>query len=246
MKPVIAVTMWRQTLPTALADETELHTLFEGYTRALDEAGALSILIGHLDPEDVDQVLDRVDGLLVTGGGDLDPVTYGQANTNSTRIESGVDARDIALIRRARAQQLPVLGICRGLQAINVALGGTLSQHVLGGQDRSHPSQSGDPEERAEHRHAVDFEPWSRLAKVYGTTQRDVNSLHHQAVKEVGQGLVAAGRTSAGSIEAIETTDPDWPVLAVQWHPEMMDDDPAEGALFSAFVADARAAHIVA
>lgn len=245
MKPVIAVTMWRQTLPTALADETELHTLFQGYTTALDEAGAVSMLIGHLDPDDVGQVLSRVDGLVVTGGGDLDPATYGQPNTHSNQIEPGADARDIALIRGAKRAQLPVLGICRGIQAISVAFGGSLSQHVPGETDPGHPKQPDDPTRRLEHRHIVEFEPGSRLAEIYGTHERGVNSLHHQAVSHLGEGFKAVAMTPGGSIEAIESTDPDWPVLAVQWHPEMMRDDPAEAKLFAAFVADAKAAHIV-
>ncbi len=242
MKPVIAVTMWRQTLPTFVADETRLHTLVQDYTEALDEAGVVAMLIGHLDANEADQVLDRVDGLVITGGGDLDPATYGHENTASIRIEAGADARDIALVRGARQRRMPVLGICRGLQVINVAFGGALGQHVLGGDDPSHPNQSEDATIRAEHRHIVEFEPGCRLAAIYGAGERKVNSLHHQAATTVGDGLQVVGRTREGSIEAIESVEADWPVLAVQWHPEMMGDDPTEANLFSAFVADVVAA----
>lgn len=240
MKPVLAVTMWRRTAPTYLYDETPLHTLVDDYARAIDRAGAVAMMLGRLDPDDVDEVLDLVHGLIVTGGGDLDPASYGHPNHASTDIEPDADRRDLALIRAARERGLPVLGICRGHQAINVALGGALSQHVLGEHD-THPDRAGTATERNDHRHVVVFEPASRLASIYGTVERKVNSLHHQAVIEVGEGLAVTARTPDGAIEAVESADPGWPALGVQWHPEMLGDDPAENRLFAAFVADALA-----
>jgi putative glutamine amidotransferase len=240
MKPVVAVTMWRRTAPTYLYDETPLHTLVDDYARAIDRAGAVAMMLGRLDPDDVDEVLDLVHGLVVTGGGDIDPSAYGHRNRGSADIEPDADRRDLALIRAAHERGMPVLGICRGHQAINVALGGALRQHVLG-EHAAHPERAGTAVERNDHRHVVVFEPGCRLAAIYGTEERKVNSLHHQAVIEVGDGLAVTARTPDGAIEAVESTDPGWPVLAVQWHPEMLGEDPAEDSLFAAFVNDALA-----
>jgi len=238
MKPVIAVTMWRQDLATFLAEETPLHTLGQDYTNALEKAGAIPLLIAHLDPADVGRVLDRVDGLVISGGGDFDPASYGHANTQSERIEPDADARDIALIRAARQRGIPCLGICRGHQALNIAFGGALRQHVVGHEDPAHPALDADPAVRCEYRHPVTFSEDSRFAEIYGTVERKVNSLHHQAVVELGDGLRMVGETAGGFVEAVESTDPAWRALGVQWHPEMMADDPAEDALFRAFVTD--------
>ena len=241
MKPVVAVTTWKRNVDTFLGPKIGLHTLVEQYGHALDRAGAIFMLVADLHPTDADLILDRVDGLVVTGGGDIDPARYGQANTASVRIETSHDARDIALIQGAKMRRMPVLGICRGLQALNVAFGGTLTQHVLADANTSHPPHSDEAIERNEHRHVVEFDDGCRLADIYGVEERKVNSLHHQAVVAVGQGLVVVGRSLDGSIEAVESTDPAWPVMAVQWHPEMLEQDAAEDGLFAAFVKDAAA-----
>jgi putative glutamine amidotransferase len=133
---------------------------------------------------------------------------------------------------------MPVLGICRGHQALNVAFGGALRQHVLGQEDPAHPTLDDDPAVRNEYRHVVTFTEDSRFAQIYSTVERKVNSLHHQAVVEIGEGLRAVGETEGGLIEAVESTDPGWRALGVQWHPEMMVDDPAEDRLFKTFVDD--------
>lgn len=237
MKPTVAVTMWRRQAPTFLYDETYMHTLVDDYVRALDRSGVVMLMLGRLDAGDVAQVLDRVDGLVITGGGDFDPARYGAENTHSVGIEPEADQRDLALARFAQERQLPVLGICRGLQAVNIALGGTLHQEVNGSSE-DHPALADTPDERNTHRHAVHFDPESRLTRIYGATERKVNSLHHQGVARLGSGLKVAGTTSDGGVEALEAADPDWPLMAVQWHPEMLD-DPAETRLFEAFVEDA-------
>ena len=239
MRPIVAVTSWLRRSDTFLGPETPLHTLPDFYAAALDRAGAAMVLVSHLDPTDAESMLDRVDGLVVTGGGDIDPAEYRQDNIHAEQIEPALDARDLALIRAARERGMPVLGICRGLQAINVACGGSLIQHALFDDDHHHPTLAAEAEERNAYRHVVHFTPESRMAGVYGSTERKVNSLHHQAVRHVGEGLDAVGTTPDGQIEAIESSG-EWPVLAVQWHPEMLD-DPAERELFAAFVADAAA-----
>ena len=238
MKPIVAVTTWTRSAPTFISDDTTMYTLLEDYARALAQAGAVMLLVGALEPDGAPAVLDRVDGLVVTGGGDLDPAMYDSENTHSANIDQAADLRDLALIRAAQRRAMPVLGICRGLQAVNVALGGTLRQEVNGASD-DHPALADTPDERNLHRHAVIFSPDCRLADIYGSTERKVNSLHHQGIEHLGVGLRSVGETADGSVEAIESLDPRWPLIAVQWHPEMLD-DPAEDRLFRGFADYAR------
>lgn len=174
---------------------------------------------------------------MLTGGGDIDPRQYNAPNTESTNIDRHADRRDMALLQGAHERRMPMLCICRGHQALNVALGGSLHQHMVG-DDPIHPVFADVAEERNAYRHIVEIEPGSRLAAVYGTTERKVNSLHHQSVSSVGDGLRAVAWAPDGHIEAVESTT-GWPVLSVQWHPEMPDDE-SEGRLFAAFVTDAQ------
>ena len=239
MRPMVAVTTSMRVLDTYLGLGADVHTLFETYAGALDRAGASQLMVGRMHAGDAYRVLDRVAGLVVTGGRDLDPALYGQVNTASVGIYEPDDTRDIALLQEAYSRRMPVLAICRGLQAVNVVLGGRLHQHVLSDSNPEHPTLAGEPDERNAHRHAVRLVEGSRLASIYGTTERQVNSLHHQAISRVATGLDVVGRTPGGAIEAVESTDPAWPLLAVQWHPEMLESG-EEAGLFEAFVEDAR------
>ena len=239
MKPMVAVTTSMRVAATYLGRESGLHALLDFYAEALDRAGASQLLVGQMHADDAGRVLDRVDGLVVTGGRDLDPAIYGQENTASVGIYEGDDTRDIALILEAYRRRMPVLAICRGLQAANVALGGELHQHMLSDSDPEHPTPASRPEVRNVHRHRIRLDESCRLASIYGTTIREVNSLHHQAISRPAPGLGVVARTPGGAIEAVESTDPTWPLLAVQWHPEMLGAD-EESVLFEAFVEDAR------
>lgn len=239
MRPMVAVTTSMRVLDTYLGRRSDVHTLLATYAAALHRAGAAQLLIGRMHAGDAHRVLDGVAGLVVTGGRDLDPALYGEENTASVGIYEPDDTRDIALLLEAHRRRMPVLAICRGLQAVNVVLGGRLHQHVLSDSDPEHPTLAGSPDERNAHRHMVRLVDGCRLASVYGTTARRVNSLHHQAISRVAPGLAVVGRTPGGAIEAVESTDPAWPLLAVQWHPEML--EPREEApLFEAFVEDAK------
>ena len=227
-----------RTVDTHLGPQCDLHTLLDTYAVALDRAGATLLMVGRMRDDEAGRVMDRVDGMVVTGGRDLDPALYGQDNTAGVGIYAGDDTRDIALIRGAYERKMPVLAICRGLQAVNVALGGELHQHMLSDSDPEHPTPADKPMERNAHRHMVDFAQGCRLAAVYGEAERAVNSLHHQGISRLAPGLTVAARTPGGAIEAVESTDHTWPLLAVQWHPEMLG-HAEEFALFSAFVEDA-------
>ena len=238
MQPIVAVTTSMRVLDTYLGRGTGIHALLDFYAAALELAGASQLLVGHLHADDAPRVLDAVDGLVVTGGRDLDPALYGQENTASVGIHEGDDTRDIALILEAYRRRMPVLAICRGLQAVNVALGGELHQHMLSDSDPEHPTPADRPEERNSRRHPIEFDEDCHLAGIYGRTGREVNSLHHQAISRPAPGLRVVARTPGGAIEAVESDDPTWPLLAVQWHPEMLGAH-EESVLFEAFVENA-------
>ena len=239
LRPVVAVTTTTRIDNRYTDPPCDLHTLMDTYTLALDQAGAAPMLVGRMRPEDASLIMDRVDGLVVSGGRDVAPVLYGQDNTASMESHPGDDGRDIALVLEARRRKMPVLGICRGIQAVNVALGGELHQHVLSDSDAEHPPAPEDTMDLRLHRHTVELAAGCRLAAIYGGAERKVNSIHHQAISRPAPGLTVTGRTPSGSIEAVESADPDWPLLAVQWHPEMLDLE-EESALFTAFVDDVR------
>ena len=240
MRPVVAVTTTARVDRRYLDPPCDIHTLMDTYTLALERAGAAPVLVGRMRPEDAPLILDRVDGLVASGGRDLAPALYGQDNTASAESHPGDDRRDIALVLEARRRKMPVLGICRGLQAVNVALGGELHQHMLSDSDPEHPSSPAEDSKPSVHRHTVELEAGCRLAALYGSTERKVNSIHHQAVSRAAPGLKVVGRTPGGSIEAVESADPGWALLAVQWHPEMLDPGD-EHPLFAAFVEVVRA-----
>jgi putative glutamine amidotransferase len=237
MKPVIAVSA-----QTAISDskhygEQRLTSLYNLYVNSITAAGALPVVVAHGDPADVPALLDRFDALVLPGGGDIDPSNYGEDRSadNLYGIRPESDLFEIALVREAAARQLPVLGICRGLQVINVALGGTLHQDL--------PEHPQDLMGRAFAGHyRTRIEPDTRLHDVVGATELVVNSLHHQGIKDVGEGLVVAASAADGVVESIEPIDPGWDMLAVQWHPECLRTDHS-AAIFD-WIATAAAARL--
>lgn len=193
--------------------------LRQDYVRAVELAGGLPIVFAPGKPEDVAELLARVDGLLLTGGSDVDPAIYGEdRHASVTHVIRERDDFEIALARTALERDLPLLAICRGQQVLNVATGGTLVQDI--------PSQVSngvdhDPErERWELAHVVEIVPGTRLRTLLGKDQVSVNSFHHQAVKDLGQGLSVSARAPGdGVIEGVEANDRRFTV-GVQWHPE--------------------------
>ena len=203
------------------------------YIQSLTAAGGIAVLLPPqpVTPDIAARVLDGVAALVITGGRDLDPHGYGQTpHAETDRPDITRDAWEIALLKEAMRRGMPVLGICRGAQVLNVALGGTLHQHL--------PDVIGNSGHRAGN--GV-FTPMpvrtvagTRLAGILGETC-SVQCYHHQAIAEVGAKLVVSARDDDGVIEAIELPGEDF-VLAVQWHPEESPDDPR---LFAAIVAAA-------
>ena len=201
------------------------------YLRAIEEAGGMPVVLPPLG--DAVAYLDRLDGICLSGGPDLDPDAYGATERHAELgpTEPGLDAFELALARAADERGLPILGICRGAQALNVARGGTLHQH-LPGHRQTEPATATT--------HTVHIEPDSRLAEVAGAGRLRVNSFHHQAVDVLGRGLRAVAHSADGIVEAIEESGPRL-VLAVQWHAEGLTSQPRHRALFAELVSAAAA-----
>ena len=195
--------------------EVALATL---YPEAIERAGGIPVIVPLLRPDAIDSLLDRVDGVCLPGGPDLQPSTYGQEpHPELGPTEPRVDAVELALVRAADRRKLPILGICRGMQVLNVARGGSLHQHlpdVVG--DRLEHRQ---PEHGSVTTHHVETAPQSRLRAILGGPRLEVNSFHHQAVQTLGQNLVATAWAQDGTIEAIEHLG-ERLVVGVQWHAE--------------------------
>lgn len=214
-------------------DEVGSFSLPAVYVDAVQRAGGVGVLLPPVvDYEEED--LGQLDGLILTGGGDLDPKHY-QENGHPTvyMVDAERDVCELALARRAVEMELPTLCICRGLQVLNVALGGTLVPHLpdVVGQRIAHRVPPRRPSW-----HEIRVRPGSRLAQVLGAERALPASWHHQAVDRVAPGLEAVAHASDGTIEALEMPDHPW-LLAVQWHPELTAmHDPAQQALFDTLV----------
>ena len=227
MRPRVGITVVRN-------DPDYVHT----YLAALERAGAEWRVISPAPPADLAATLQTLDGLLLPGGGDVDPAYYGEALDGSeTRWMDRVrDELELTVVRAAIGADMPVLGICRGFQVLNVAYGGRLVQHVDYHRVGGGPGWA---------QHRVALTPGTKLSEILGGREQVVvNSRHHQAVspERLAPGLVASAVTlpDDGVVEGIEATGGRW-VVGVQWHPERTDEVPPEhAALFDAFVAEAR------
>jgi putative glutamine amidotransferase len=222
--PAVAVTA-----PRRVWDGRERLALNAAYVRALERAGVVPLAIPTMiAPELAAAALQGVKGLVLTGGEDVAPERYGAARHERLgEVDPARDAAELALIAAARARRLPILAICRGIQILNVALGGTLYQDL----DTERP---GSVSHSGERNHSVRFESGSLLARTLGAPRAaaTVNSRHHQAIRDLAPGLKAVAWAEDGVIEAAEPADPKAPwLVAVQWHPE----DLTERALFDGF-----------
>src|ERR687887_575217 len=196
------------------------------YLRAIEAAGGMPVVLPPLG--DAEELLDRLDGVCLSGGPDLDPDAYGavERHVELGPTEPSLDAFELALARAADARGTPLLGICRGAQALNVARGGTLHQHVAGHRQAAMGTVR---------THSVTVVAGSRLAAITGGGEIEVNSFHHQAVDTPGAGLKVVAHAVDGTAEAIEDRTREL-FVGVQWHAETLMDRPEHGALFSALV----------
>lgn len=209
------------------------------YVRALEAAGLAPVVVPPLaDPEVAASIVAGAAGLLLTGGEDVDPARYGAAPHPALGpVNAARDATELALVEAARAAGCPVLAICRGIQLLNVALGGTLVQDLPSERPSAvaHDPGAG----RDARTHEVRLVEGSRLARAAGATRVVANSLHHQAVDRVAPGLVVTGTAPDGVVEGVETPGDAWWVLGVQWHPEELTATPErwDRGVFAAFAA---------
>lgn len=226
--------------PAQAALEEPTWQTFRRYLDAVRGAGGDPVLLSpEADASGRARAFAAMNGLLLPGGADLDPRRYGEAPLPTTQVESGRDELEADAWRAARDRGLPVLGVCRGMQAINVFSGGSLVQHVDGHDSPPFPS----PEARP---HPVQIVGTSRLADILGMADRkviEVNSYHHQVVRpdQLGDGLAVSATAEDGAqVEAIEASDPDAWIFGVQNHPERAEFTPPEFArLWQEFVAAA-------
>lgn len=208
----------------------------QSYVNALAAAGCAPVLIPILDDDErLRAIYERLDGIVFAGGADVAPHEYGEELIDNLNVvEPERDRVELRLARWAFDDDLPTLGICRGQQLLNVALGGTLYQDLIhqGATTMEHSDADGRPRNKLMHR--VRLDPGSRLAQLIDETIVDVNSLHHQAVKDVAPSLHVTGTADDGVIEAVESPDRRF-LIAVQWHPEEIDDVPWVRRLFAGF-----------
>lgn len=241
MTAVIGITSIPRRATTTFGEHPH-ETIPEFYAAMVTELGAIPVVLPvHTRP--VPYVLDRLDGIMLSGGGDVDPSRYGRGQRPETGgIDPERDQFEIDLVRHAVDRDVPVLAICRGVQVMNVALGGTLIQDLrtqIGGKTAEIDHWDIERWDRASH--PVRIEAGTRLAKWVGE-ELAVNSMHHQAIDDPAPALRPVGRSPDGVIEAVEMPDARF-CAGVQWHPECLSLDDPSFALFRSYIEAAAGVH---
>ncbi len=232
MKPIIGIT----TNQSKNANGQPTIMLMQSYVNAVMQAGGVPVLIPSLIAEDGwDALYARLDGILFSGGGDIG-IEYapGEPHPRIDDVDLARDSMELKMVQAAASDGKPFLGICRGCQVINVALGGTLYTHIpdqlLNSLDHSYPGNM-----RTVLVHEIKIEEGTRLAEIIGEPIIRVNSLHHQGLKDIPSSIRVAGHAPDGLVEAIELREHPFG-LAVQWHPEWLTDQESTRNLFKDFV----------
>jgi|SRR5579883_575462 len=245
-RPVIGIAT--QTLPGVPGERQPCWLMGRSYIEELRKVGAVPWLIPLIphDPGTLQEIFDRLDGVFITGGVDVDPSRYGEVKTplcGTTDFDR--DAVEIALLQHAIARGLPVLAVCRGIQILNVACGGSLYQDVTAQVPAALKHDYFPTPEQPSRKflaHDIAVKRGSRLGEIIGDTVVPVNSMHHQAIKELAPNLTATAHAPDGIIEGVEGMDDQY-LVAVQWHPEeLTETQPGMARLFSSFADAARAA----
>ena len=235
-RPLIGITTWNDS--SVDYDGVPLYAINQSYINALTAAGAIPYLIPlNLDDETLREIFDRLDGLFLSGGTDINPIHYDEAETGSEgRFDLQRDETELKLARWALANNLPVLGVCRGMQILNVAAGGSLYHDLATDRPDTHRHDFfGSGFKRNDIRHTVSTTPYSYLHHVLGE-KIGVNSMHHQAIRRVGFSFYVAAFSDDGLAEAIEATNHLF-AIGLQWHPEELTDDERHAQLFHDFIA---------
>ncbi|HOM67186.1 MAG: putative glutamine amidotransferase [Chloroflexi bacterium ADurb.Bin120] len=219
------------------SSEVPVCQLADAYIRAVLRAGGTPLVIPlGLDERRLTALLDVLDGVIFSGGGDIDPQRYnGDPHPEVYGISPERDELEFFLVQRLLEMDKPLLTICRGTQVLNVALGGSLYTHIADQLPGALKHDWFPKFSRDRLSHSVTFVSDSRLNQIYGTDEIQVNSLHHQGISRLGEGLVAAGVAPDGLMEALEVPSASFAV-GVQWHPECLTDDEGSQNLFQAFV----------
>ena len=214
-------------------DGDTLYRLDRDYVRAVEEAGGLPVLMPFFPSARAARAfLDRLDGVVFTGGTDIDPRRWGERkHPRAVLLHPEREGSDFRAMAEALRRDMPLLGICCGCQELNVALGGSVHQHL--------PDLPGVRRHGGGARHAVELAAGSRLRGILGADRVTVNSFHHQACARLGRGLKAAARSPDGVVEAIESARHRF-AIGVQWHPERLPEDRRQRAIFRTLVAGAR------
>jgi putative glutamine amidotransferase len=230
MVPIIGVT-------SSLKDE-RLITVADDNIYAIEQAGGIPVILPNLSPpESIDYIAQKIDGLLLTGGGDIDPTLFGEEpHKNLGSITPSRDEFEIHIIRKMLEQNKPILGICRGCQILNIAAGGDMYQDIYTQHDYE-LLQHSQRAPRSHTSHFVKISDHSLLAKMTESERFKVNSFHHQAVRNLGHGFKGSAVSSDGIIEAFESVQHSF-VLGVQWHPEctVRDHDHPSEKIFKSFI----------
>lgn len=209
----------------------------QAYITAIQNAGGTPIIIPvEIDAQSIENLLARVDGLLFTGGGDIDPLLFnGDPHPRVYGISPERDLLELTLIKRALQVEKPLLAICRGIQVLNVALGGTLHTHIKDQLPNAmkHDYFPGFPRDKLAH--TISLTCGSKLQKILGADDVQVNSLHHQGIARLGKGLSATAYAPDGLVEGVEVEGVNF-ALGVQWHPECMPEDVKMQGIFSALI----------
>ncbi len=242
MKPVIGITCnydWKDTVGQSscmgIAGQ-DWNFLAGDYVYAIEKAGGIPVILPRMkDMSILRPYLETLDGILVSGGHDVDPRNYGaRISGKCGRIVPERDDMDLAITKAALELKKPLLGICRGIQILATATGGTLYQDLESEGPYQHHFMDNSPRQYPVHQ--VTLEKDSQLAEIFGKTVVAVNSYHHQAVKTVGETMRIIARSDDGVVEGIEGKASDQFILGVQWHPEMMFDSEEQGKIFRAFL----------
>ena len=235
MRPLIGIPT-----RTLQPEEIAFHAIATTYTRAVEMAGGAPVLIPlRLGEETLHAIFSRLDGLLLAGGVDVHPKEFGEeVQSYCGEIHPERDVVELQLVRWALASQTPILGICRGIQLLNVAAGGSLYQDIPAQVPGAlhHSQRKGDPYNLRVH--SIQIDPESILARAINRPEVQVNSLHHQGVKDLAPGLLASGFAPDGLVEVVELPGYHFGI-AVQWHPEWLTNQASARRLFQAFVSAA-------